>query len=221
MVTDLGTQEVTLRNTTISNNGGDGLTIIGGTPGGALTSFQEVQVRDSVLNNNDGAGIWIEANEFTTQEFNLDGNQIINNDGPGVVSIANDFALQEFVAKTELNSLGIGNNLISGNGGPGLFFTTANAETLLIEAFQNQFVNNMGGDVEVTADNTTRVCFIAANNTGSPSITLNNNTAGEFQVGNLPNLAANNDGANVTFNLSPPPPPLPTLIARSAYKPTL
>lgn len=204
VVTDLGTQEVTLRNTTISNNGGDGLTIIGGTPGGALTSFQEVQVRDSVLNNNDGAGIWIEANEFTTQEFNLDGNQIINNDGPGVVSIANDFALQEFVAKTELNSLGIGNNLISGNGGPGLFFTTANAETLLIEAFQNQFVNNMGGDVEVTADNTTRVCFIAANNTGSPSITLNNNTAGEFQVGNLPNLAANNDGANVTFNLSPP-----------------
>lgn len=214
--TNLGSQEVLIQGATISGNGGDGLTAIGSTPGGFLTSFQEVTVQDSTIASNAGSGLRFEGNQFATQEFNLDRNRIINNAGSGVISSATEFALQEFVAKTELGSLGIGNNLISGNGGPGLNLTTTNAETLLVEAFNNQFANNAGGflDVQVTATNTARVCFIAATNTGRPSITLNNNTFGQFQVGNLPNLSANNDSANVTLNLIAPPPATFTNINR-------
>ncbi|QQE65798.1 hypothetical protein GFS31_24880 [Leptolyngbya sp. BL0902] len=213
---DLGGQEVIVEGTTISNNGGDGVTVLGGTPGGSLISFQEVDIRDGVISNNRGNGLRIQANESATQEFNLDRNQITNNDGAGLISVANDLALQEFVLKTDLGSLGIGENLISGNGGPGLSFTTTNAETLLIELSQNQFENNDNGglDIEVTADNTARVCFIAATNTGSPTIQLNNNTVGEFQVGDLPNLSANNDGASVNLNLVAPPPATFTNINR-------
>lgn len=213
---DLGGQEVIVDSATIRNNGGDGVTVLGGTPGGSLISFQEVDVRDSVISTNRGNGIRIQANESATQEFNLDRNQITNNRRAGLISVADDSALQEFVFKTDLGSLGIGENLISGNGGPGLSFTTTNAETLLIELSQNQFDNNAGGglDIEVTADNTARVCFIAAGNTGSPTIQLNNNTTGEFQVGGLPNLSANNDGAAVNLNLVAPPPAAFTNINR-------
>ena len=204
--TNLGGQEVNIQNVAVTNNGSDGLNIIGGIPAGILTSFQELQLRNSTISNNAGAGINIEANESTTQEFNFDNNQIINNAGAGIVSVANDSALQEFVAKTEINSQGIGNNIITGNGGIGINLSTSNAETLLVEAFSNQLNNNASGgnDIQVSAENTTRVCFIAFGNTISPTITLNNTTAGQFQVSDLPNLSANNDAAVVNLNITAP-----------------
>ncbi|MGB5972010.1 MAG: right-handed parallel beta-helix repeat-containing protein [Nodosilinea sp.] len=201
---DLGGQEVALRQVNISDNGSDGLSIVGGVLGGALISFQEVQVRDSAIARNAGAGIRVTGNESATQELNIDGNQILNNTGAGITSTAGDSALQEFVAKPEINSLGIGNNTIAGNGGIGLALSTNDADTVLIEASQNQFANNAGGglDTQVNAANTARVCFVAFSNTGSPSIELNNTTTGQFQVSDLTNLSFNNDGGAVALNPS-------------------
>lgn len=201
---DLGGQEVALRQVSVSDNGSDGLSVVGGVLGGALISFQEVQVRDSAIARNTGAGIRITGNESATQEFNIDGNQIVNNAGAGIISTAGDSALQEFVAKPEIDSLGIGNNTIAGNGGIGLVLSTTDADTVLIEATQNQFANNAGGglDTQVNAANTARVCFIAFGNTGSPSIELNNTATGQFQVSDLTNLSFNNDGGVVALNPS-------------------
>lgn len=198
--TNLGGQEVTLQGLALSDNGSDGLRVIGGVPGGFLISFQEVQVRDSAIARNSGAGIRIDANESATQEFNIDGNQIVDNAGAGIVSTAGDSALQEFVAKPELGSLGIGNNTITGNGGNGIELTTTDAQTLLVEANQNQLANNAGGqDIQVTADGTARVCFIAFGNATAPAIALSNLSAGLFEVGDRNNLSFNNSGATVTF----------------------
>lgn len=202
--TNLGGQEVSLQGVTIADNGADGLRVVGGTPGGFLISFQEVQVRDSAIVRNNGAGIRIEANESATQEFNIDNNQIVNNFGDGILSTAGDAALQEFVAKLEINSFGIGNNTITGNGGNGIVLTTTDAQTLLVEVSQNQLTSNGGGqDIQVAADGTARVCFIAFGNTTSPAITLDNVTAGLFEVSDRDNLSFNNDGAIVTLNPAP------------------
>jgi hypothetical protein len=202
--TNLGGQEITLQGLDLSDNGSDGLRVVGGVPGGFLISFQEVQVRDSAISRNAGAGIRIEANESATQEFNIDGNQIVDNAGAGIVSTAGDSALQEFVAKPELGSLGIGNNTITGNGGNGIDLTTTDAQTLLVETRQNQLANNAGGqDIQITADGTARVCFIAFDNTTGPTITLDNVTAGLFEVSDRDNLSFNNTNATVNFNPTP------------------
>jgi hypothetical protein len=202
--TNLGGQEVSLQGIAIGDNGSDGLRVVGGVPGGFLISFQEVQVRDSAIARNAGAGLRIAANESATQEFNIDNNQIVDNAGAGIVSTAGDSALQEFVAKPELGSLGIGNNTITGNGGNGIELATTDAQTLLVEARQNQLANNAGGQaIQVTADGTARVCFIAFDNATGPTITLNNVTAGLFEVGDRNNLSFNNDGATITLNPAP------------------
>jgi Right handed beta helix region len=201
---NLGGQEIDLQGLSLSDNGSDGLRVIGGVPSGLLISFQEVRVRNSAIARNAGAGLRIEANESATQEFNIDSNQIVDNTGTGIVSTAGDSALQEFVAKPELGSLGIGNNTISGNGGNGIELSTTDAQTLLVEARQNQLANNVGGQaIQITADGTARVCFIAFDNTTSPTITLNNVTAGLFEVGDRDNLSFNNNGAIVTLNPAP------------------
>ncbi|MGG6242577.1 right-handed parallel beta-helix repeat-containing protein [Nodosilinea sp. AN01ver1] len=211
---NLGGQEIDLQGLALSDNGSDGLRVIGGVPGGFLISFQEVRVQDSAIARNSGAGLRIEANESATQEFNIDGNQIVDNAGAGIISTAGDSALQEFVAKPELGSLGIGNNIITGNGGNGIELTTTDAQTLLVEANQNQLANNAGGqDVQVTADGTARVCFIAFGNTTAPAIALDKVTLGLFEVADRDNLSFNNNGA--TVNLSPAPGSF-TNIARQA-----
>lgn len=202
--TNLGGQEIDLQGLDISDNDSDGLSVVGGVAGGFLISFQEVRVRDSAIARNDGAGIRIEANESATQEFNIDNNRIVDNTGAGIVSTAGDSALQEFVAKPELGSLGIGNNTITGNGGNGIDLTTTDAQTLLVEASQNQLANNAGGqDIQVTADGTARVCFIAFGNTTAPTIALNNLSAGLFEVGDRDKLSFNNSGATVTLIPAP------------------
>jgi trimeric autotransporter adhesin len=201
---NLGGQEIDLQGLALSDNGSDGLSVIGGVPGGFLISFQEVRVRDSAIARNSDAGLRIEANESATQEFNIDGNQIVDNTGAGIASTAGDSALQEFVAKPELGSLGIGNNIITGNGGNGIELTTTDAQTLLVEANQNQLANNAGGqDIQVTADGTARVCFIAFGNTTAPAIALDKVTLGLFEVSDRDNLSFNNNGATVTLLPAP------------------
>ncbi len=202
----LAGQEITLRNVTIANNGSAGI-VVSDVPSGALTAFQEVQVRDSAIANNATEGIRIIANGTAQQELNFDGNQIINNGAAGIFSTASSSSLQEFVAKPEIDSLGIGNNLISGNNGAGISLNSAGSDTLLVEAQGNQFANNFSGapDLEIASTNTSRTCFIGRNNTFDKTAALNLRLAKSpgnlFEVGDLPNLSALNDTA--TLNLTP------------------
>ncbi|HEY9763622.1 MAG TPA: right-handed parallel beta-helix repeat-containing protein [Trichocoleus sp.] len=200
----LGSQEVAIAGATVSNNGQAGVDIISGTPGGFLLAFQEVQVRDSTIANNGGAGIRIEGNETAEQEFNIDGNRIINNSGAGIESTAGDSAIQEFVAKSEINSLGIGRNVIDGNGGPGITISTSNAEVLLVEANQNTFGTNANSpdgdtDLNIESNNSARTCTVVFGNTGAPNLVFTNNSSFVFQVSNLSNLSLNNSGAVVNL----------------------
>lgn len=199
---DLGSQEVSIENSTVQNNGAAGIEVNGGTPNGFLATAQEVRIRNSLIANNAGAGIDTEANETTAQELNVDGNVIRDNAGAGIQGIIGDTALLEVVTKPEFNSLGIGNNTIAGNGGPGIVFQGTNSDILLVEANQNRFNNNADGiDLAVTSNNSTRACVMAFDNTGTSTIQLTNNTSGTFDVGELGNLSVNNNGAAV--NLSP------------------
>jgi hypothetical protein len=201
---DLGSQEVSIVNSTIQNNGAAGIEVNGGTPGGFLATAQEVRILDSLIANNAGAGIDIEANETTAQELNVDGNVIRDNAGAGIQGIVGDTALLEVVTKPEFNSLGIGNNTIAGNGGPGIVFQGTNSDILLIEVNQNRFNSNAAGvDLAVTSNNATRACVMAFSNSGTSTIRLTNNASVTFDVGELGNLSTNNNGA--TVNLLPNP----------------
>jgi len=200
---DLGSQEVSIEGSTIQNNGASGIEINGGVPGGFLATAQEVRIRDSLIANNAGAGIDIEANETTAQELNVDGNVIRNNAGAGIRGVTGDTALLEVVAKSEFNSLGIGNNTIADNGGPGIVFQGTNSDILLVEVNQNRFNGNAAGDdLVVTSTNSTRACVMAFGNTAS-TIRLTNTASVTFDVGELANLSINNNGA--TVNLLPNP----------------
>ncbi|MBD0267890.1 MAG: right-handed parallel beta-helix repeat-containing protein [Cyanobacteria bacterium Co-bin8] len=200
----LGSQEVAIEGAAISSNGAAGLEIVSGTPGGSLTAFQEVQIRESAIANNTGAGIRIEANETAEQEFNIDGNQIVNNGGAGIDSVSRNSSIQEFVAKPEIDSQGIGSNIITGNGGPGIVVSSTNADVLLLEASQNTFGNNASGspDLQVSSNNSARTCAIVFNNTGATVLEFNNNSSLVYQISNLSSLSFDNGGAAVTLNPS-------------------
>ncbi len=197
----LGGQEITVQGITASNNGAAGISIID-VPGGVLTAFQEVQVRDSAIANNNGPGIQIRATGTAEQEFNFDGNRIVNNNGPGIESIASNSAIQEFVAKTEINSLGIGNNVIAGNNGDGISIESLVSDVLLVEAQQNTFENNASGvDFSVASNDSSRTCLVAFDNRfdtrAIANLQLSKAPTNLFEVNHLPNLSINNGGASV------------------------
>ena len=202
--TNTGSQEVTIEDSRIARSGGNGITVIGGTTDGSSTAAQEIFINDNRIANNTAAGISITASEVATQELAIGGNTIINNGGAGIVAIAENVAFQEFVTDAANDSLGISNNVISGNGGQAISLTSFDSATMVADIQGNGSVGNdaTDGDIAVTTNaNTNEVCVLLSDNVTQSSIQLNNDSAvpALFEVVSLSSVSdANSSG--VTFN---------------------
>lgn len=207
LATSIGSQEVTIEESDITNSGGNGISVVGGTPDGLSTAAQEVFINDNTIADSAGAGISIVGSEVVAQEFAIGGNVITGNDGGGIVAIAQNLAFQEYVTDAANDSLGISNNLISGNGGQAISLSGFDSATVIADIQGNVSEDNDAAgapDVEVTANaNTNDVCVFLDGNTTVSSIQLNNNSAvpAFFEVVNLPGVSALNS-SGVTFSPS-------------------
>ncbi|MGF1535596.1 MAG: right-handed parallel beta-helix repeat-containing protein [Elainellaceae cyanobacterium] len=207
LATSIGSQEVTIEESDITNSGGNGISVVGGTPDGLSTAAQEVFINDNTIADSAGAGISIVGSEVVAQEFAIGGNVITGNDGGGIVAIAQNLAFQEYVTDAANDSLGISNNLISGNGGQAISLSGFDSATVIADIQGNVSEDNDAAgapDVEVTANaNTNDVCVFLDGNTTASSIQLNNNSAvpAFFEVVNLPGVSALNS-SGVTFSPS-------------------
>lgn len=201
VATNVGSQEMTMEDSTISSNNDDGIRVQAGTLDGTSTAAQEVFIRRNQITNNGGDGISIESNEVAAQEFAIDDNQITGNGGAGIRGVANNVSFQEYVTDASNDSLGISNNIISGNGDQGITLDANDSATLVADLQSNRLSDNETAgdpDLEVAANaNTTDVCVFLVNNSSPAGIRLDNNqlgTPGFFEVVNLNSVSVRNTG---------------------------
>lgn len=203
--TNIGSQEVSIEDSVIRDSGAAGIRVQSGTLDGVSTAAQEIFIRRNQILNNGGDGISIESNEVAAQELAIDANVIQGNAGAGIRGVANNLSFQEYVTDLDNESLGISNNVISGNGAQGITLTINDSATLIADLKENTLSQNVTGgnpdlDVVSTA-NTTDVCVVLVDNTSATGIRLDNNRLGLpglFEVGDLNTVSLRNSGT-VTF----------------------
>lgn len=218
---DNATQLLTLSAITIRDNGGSGVRVNGETTALGTATTQELSIENnSEISGNQGDGITIEANGIlgsrVIQGFSFTNSAIVDNAGAGIRSTALGSSQQEFNPTTGNVELGIGNNLISGNGEEGIIFVlgdgTPGVDTILFaEVEGNTFANNGGanGDLIVTAaDTNASACVFVTGNTIPAGIEFNITAPPAlFEIQDLPNFfnaGGNNSPTNgfapVTLN---------------------
>ncbi|NEQ48135.1 MAG: hypothetical protein F6K00_33220 [Leptolyngbya sp. SIOISBB] len=202
-----GSQEISVTNSTISNNVGAGVEIVNGTTVPPNTaSAQELFLRNNEILDNGGSGVDIILNALGAQEITVNANRILRNGGDGIRSIANA-GLQEFPI-LEDGSAGITSNIISGNAEQAID-VEANGDAIIavLNARDNTLENNSGGanvvDIDVAATSTNNsVCTVILSNTvptGIALTTFSNNPTDRalYLVQNLNTVSFENNGTLV------------------------
>lgn len=208
-------QEFALENSTVTNGGGNGLTIINGeNPGGSTrtAAAQEIVVRNSTISNNAGNGIDVTLVDAGAQELVIRGNQITGNTGDGIRSIAQVVGVQEWRTDATNGDAGISENTISGNGGQAIVLELEDVASIPIASIIDNDLsgNGAGPDIEITSSATpggsAAACLVISDNLApmgiqltAPDPILTGNVA-SILVEDLPALLAD---SNITFLASP------------------
>ncbi len=209
-------QEFTVTSSSITNNSAAGIAILNGNPPNGATqtaASQEVVIRDSTLSNNAGAGIDINLTDASSQELVIRGNQITNNTGDGISSLAQNVSLQEWRNDFTTGDLGASENVITGNGGLGLDIAAQDLAALPVVGIADNTVTGNGGSSDIALTTTSSpanlgsptTCLVLRGNQVSSNIQLTGlataSTGGlpSFQVEDLANVVAANNGAKVVL----------------------
>ncbi|MBX2863315.1 MAG: hypothetical protein KTR27_07135 [Leptolyngbyaceae cyanobacterium MAG.088] len=199
-------------NSTITNSGGNGITIVNGDTAinGSVTpttpdaaSPQEIVIVNSEIINNALDGIDITLTDAGAQELVIQDNQIIGNGGNGIDSTADTATVQEWRTDNETGALGVSGNTISGNGGQAITIDLENVATLPIVGIGNNDLsgNGVGPDIEINTQDTfpagsVNACLVVTDNTAPQSIVFTapdpvlSSGIPSVQVEDLPNLNA-------------------------------
>ena len=202
-----GSQEISVTNSTISNNAGAGVEVVNGvTVPTETASAQELFLRNNEILDNGGSGVDVTLNALGAQEITVNANRILRNGGDGIRSVANA-GLQEFPI-LEDGSAGLTSNTISGNAEQAIDVeANGNAIIAVLNVRDNTLENNSGGanvvdiDVEATSTNNS-VCTVILSNTVPTGITLttfSNSPTNQalYLVQNLNTVSFENNGALV------------------------
>lgn len=210
-------QELNVTNSSINNNGAAGIVILNGTPPSGATQTavsQEVVIRDSTISSNARAGIDINLADASSQELVIRGNQITNNAGDGISSLAQNVSLQEWRNDASTGDIGASENVITGNGGFGIDIDAQDLAALPVVGVANNTVMGNGGASDIAISTTSSpgglgsptACLVLQGNQVSRNIQLTGLatalTGGfsSFQVQDLANVIAANNGATVVFS---------------------
>ena len=220
-IADLGAhvQELTVTNSSVTNNGDDGISILNGTPPGGATqtaASQEVVIRNSTIDSNAGSGIDINLGDASSQELVIRGNQITNNTGAGISSLAQNVSLQEWRNDVAAGDVGASENVITGNGGVGISVNAQDLAALPVLGIADNELSGNGGASDIAVVTTSSpanpgsptTCLVIRGNQVSSNIqltgltTASTGTFPSFQVQDLANVVAANNGATITFSSS-------------------
>ncbi len=212
-------QELTVTNSSITNNGAAGISLLSGTPPSGATQTavsQEVVIRNSNISSNAGAGIDINLADASSQELVIRGNQITNNTGDGISSLAQNVSLQEWRNDASTGDVGASENVITGNGGLGIDIAAQDLAALPVVGIADNTVTGNGGASDIAIVTTSSpaslgsptTCLVLRGNQVSSNIRLTGlataSTGGlpSFQVQDLANVITANNGATVVFSSS-------------------
>ena len=212
-------QELNVTNSSITNSGAAGISILSGTPPSGATqtaASQEVVIRNSTISSNAGAGIDINLADASSQELVIRGNQITNNTGDGISSLAQNVSLQEWRNDVTTGDVGASENVITGNGGLGIDIDAQDLAALPVVGIADNTVtgNGAASDIAIVTTSTPgspgspTTCLVLRGNQVSSNIQLTGLATSltanlpSFQVQDLANVIAANNGATVVFSSS-------------------
>jgi len=210
-------QELNVTSSRITNNGAAGIAVLNGTPPNGATqtaASQEVVIRNSTISSNAGAGIDINLADASSQELVIRGNQITNNAGDGISSLAQNVSLQEWRNDVTAGDIGASENVITGNGGLGIDIAAQDLAALPVLGIADNTLAENGGASDIAVATTSSptnpgsptTCMVLRGNQVASSIQLTGLTTAStggfpsFQVQDLANVIAANNGATIVFS---------------------